>query len=110
MFATVDAREVRVLALAPLGERELGVPRFLRDEADRAATLPTEARMRALARALAPHPERAGAPLRIEIWETRFAASPEEGLARRPERLRALVVDPEGARPAGGGAIGVGRR
>jgi hypothetical protein len=94
MFSTADARDVRVLRLEPRGEREVALPRDLDDEADRAATLPTDARLRALARALAERPENAGAALRVEAWEARFGPS----LEPEPRLLRSLRVEPADAR------------
>ena len=87
MFSTIDAREVRVLREG--SEGALRLPRSLEDEADRAAMLPTEARLRALGRALQRRPEQAGAAVRIEAWETRFAPD----LAREPRLLRSLQLD-----------------
>lgn len=95
MFSTVDARAVRVLHEGPGAERELVLPRSLEDEADRAATLPTEARLRALAQALGRRPEHAGASLRVEAWEARFGPS----LAPAPRLLRSLRVGPGVERP-----------
>jgi hypothetical protein len=89
MFATVDARAVRVLREAD--GAELALPPALEDDADRAAMLPTDARLRALAG----RPELAGGALRLEAWETRFGP----GLAREPRLLRALSVDAGDARP-----------
>jgi hypothetical protein len=90
MFSTVDARDVRVLRLEPGGEREVALPRAFDDEADRAATLPTDARLRALARAVAERPGNAGAALRVEVWEARFGPALEPA----PRLLRALRVEP----------------
>jgi hypothetical protein len=92
MFSTVDARDVRVLREGPGGEEEVRLPRSLRDEADRAAVLPTEARLRALARSVAARPELAGAALRVEAWESRFGPS----LRPEPRLLRSLRVEPDG--------------
>ncbi|HEX2486506.1 MAG TPA: hypothetical protein VHQ66_14445 [Myxococcota bacterium] len=90
MFSTIDAREVRALR----GGAELRLPRSLADEADRAATLPTDARLHALALALRRQAEHGGAPLRVEAWETRFGPD----LAREPRLLRSLEIDASGER------------
>lgn len=90
MFSTVDARAVRVLQEGLGGERALALPRALEDEADRAAMLPTDARLRALAQALGRQPEHGGAGLRVEAWATSFDPSLEPA----PRLLRSLRVGP----------------
>ncbi len=75
MFASPDRGDFRrlvVLALEPDGEeRVLPIPPALRRQRDAARELPTDARLRALARALAPAAPEARA-LRVEVWRPRF--------------------------------------
>jgi hypothetical protein len=81
MFSTLDSRGGRVLRAVALGdgwEARLAIPAALEDAARRAAVLPSDARLDALARALAPlAPDDFEAPLalRIEVYTTEFARS-----------------------------------
>jgi hypothetical protein len=89
MFSTADARELRAWRVAAAGEERVAIPGDLADAAARCEALPTEARLRALAAALAEAPEHAGAALRIEVWRTRFGPD----LRPDPELLRTVTVD-----------------
>lgn len=79
MFSTLDSRGARVLRAVALGdgwEEPLAIPPALEDAARRAAALPSDVRLDALARALAPGSDDAlGAPtsLRLEVYTTAFA-------------------------------------
>lgn len=76
MFATIDSRGDRhlaVLAESPGLIHELEIPATLRDQAERVRALPTEARLQALARAIAVL-EADRVPgltsVRLQLWRT----------------------------------------
>jgi hypothetical protein len=95
MFASTDGwgrREVRAVAVREGLRRPLAPMRDAPAASRRAAALPSESQLRALARELAQLPSRDEAPLRaieLEVWGVRFEP---ETLARKPVRLRALTV------------------
>jgi hypothetical protein len=95
MFASTDGwgrREVRAVALREGMRRPLAPMRDAPAASRRAAALPSEAHLRALARELAGLPGRDEAPLRaieLEICGVRFE---RDTLEPRPFRLRALTV------------------
>ena len=63
MFSTVDERHFRALRIDAEGEQPVELPPELEDAAERAEALPSEARLRALAGALATDPALAGGDL-----------------------------------------------
>ena len=81
MFSTLDSRGARVLRAVARGdgwESEIAIPPALEDSARRAAALPSDARLEAFARALAPlasaDDELDGpAALRVEVYTTQFS-------------------------------------
>ena len=93
MFASTDmgpARRVQVRLLRAGGATEIGVPESLAELATRVRFLPTDPRLRALARRIAETlPDELGvySALRVEIWQIRFAP---EDLAPCWTLLRAL--------------------
>jgi hypothetical protein len=95
MFSTSDGfgtRRLHAVALSPAFRTALEIPPELREEADRALALPTEARLRALALALA---ERRGGVLEPpEAIEVAVLARRHDvaTLAPRGELLRSVVV------------------
>lgn len=78
MFATTDAwgrRHLHATAIHPGLRRELDVPVHLRETARAAMALPTESRLRALARALAPYADPADGPLEavsVQVFRKRY--------------------------------------
>lgn len=78
MFSTTDGRGSRHLhafALRSGIRRELRLPRDLRDQVRRVLTLPTEARLEALADTLAELPTPDDGPLQaieIQVWRTSY--------------------------------------
>lgn len=95
MFSTVDARALRALRLSEVGAVPLALPPSLEDAAQRARMLPSEARLRDLARALAETADAAGASIRVEVWERRFDAVMQPA----PRLLRAVEIIGTRARP-----------
>jgi len=95
MFASTDGwrqREVRALALRDGLRRPLLPMRDAPAASRRAAALPSESNLRALAHALAPLPSRDEAVLRaieLQVFGVRFDP---DTLARRPILLRELTV------------------
>jgi hypothetical protein len=96
MFATIDSRSERhlvVFADSPGLIRELEIPESLEEEAERVRALPTEARMRSLARNLvsgARHRLPGLSRVRIQLWRTTY----EPGtLARRDRLARELILE-----------------
>ena len=96
MFSTLDSRGARVLRAVALGdgfEQEVAIPAALDDASRRAAALPSDARLAAFARALAPYAggdddDFAGpVALRIEVYTTAFA---REDLRPSARPLRAF--------------------
>ena len=94
MFSTVDERHFRALRIAAEGEQPVELPPELEDAAERAEALPSEARLRALAGALATDPALAGATLRAEVWETSFDAA----MRPLPRRIAGVLVGPASER------------
>jgi hypothetical protein len=88
MFSTVDERRLLAWRIDAGGEQPLELPYALEDAAERAEALPREARVRAVAEALAASLTGARA-VRAEVWEMRFG--PE--MQREPQRLRAVRVE-----------------
>jgi hypothetical protein len=77
MFSTTDGRSNRHVHLYvehPGFEREVWVPADLLDLERRARALPSDANLRALARAIEIPPSDYGAPhtLLVQVWKTRF--------------------------------------
>ena len=78
MFSTIDgwgARHLHARALGPAILQELSIPRELHDELRRVLALPSDARLEAFARALAPHAPRdleAPESLRIDVFTRRY--------------------------------------
>jgi hypothetical protein len=89
MFSTVDERRVLAVATERDAERPIELPEELEDAADRAAALPTGARLRAIAEALADDPPPGARAVRVEAWRMRFGPAFE----RRPQRLGAAEVE-----------------
>jgi len=95
MFASTDGwgrREVRAVAVREGLRRPLVPMRDAPAASRRAAALPSETQLRALARELAWLPSRDEAPLRaieLEVWGVRFEP---HTLERKSVRLRALTV------------------
>jgi hypothetical protein len=86
MFSTVDARHLQAWRQEDGAWAPVELPPDLEDAAERAEALPSRARLRSLARALARSGP--GAPVRVEVWETRFDAA----MQPVPRRLRAEEV------------------
>jgi hypothetical protein len=93
MFSAVDARHLQAWRLEGAAWARVEIPPELDDAAERAEALPSRSRLRSLARALAE--DGPGAPVRVEVWETRFDAA----MQPLPRRLRAEEVDAGGGRP-----------
>ncbi len=95
MFSTTDAgraRHLHAFQLRPGLEREIAPPPALEDRVRRTLTLPTDRRLRALARDLAelPVPDYGPAQaVRVEVWRTGYDP---ETLAPASRILRALTV------------------
>jgi hypothetical protein len=102
MFSTTDGwgtRHLHALALSPAFRTRLEIPAELEEDAQRALALPTEKRLRALARALAEHAPRdleAPESIRIDVFARRHDP---ETLAPRGELLRSVELRLEGAPP-----------
>jgi hypothetical protein len=100
MFSTTDDgvnRDLRVVLTRAGHEEERTIPPTLADLAQRARVLPSPARLRALAQALAREYRREGqrfATLRVEVWRTTFDA---ERLTPRTQQLRAVVLAADSA-------------
>jgi len=77
MFSTTDgwgARHLHAVALSPAFRTSLAIPRELDEDVERALALPTEERLRGLARALADHAPRDLEPpetIRIDVFARR---------------------------------------
>ena len=103
MFSTTDGwgtRRLHAVALSPAFRTSLDVPDELSEDAALALALPSEPRLRALARALAAHaPSDLEPPeaIRVDVFARRHDP---ETLAPRRELLRSLEVRLEGAAPA----------
>lgn len=95
MFSTVDsrfARHLHAFALSPSLRLELEIPAELEPSAQAAVALPSESRLRAFARELAPYAEsdfEAPDAIRIEVFTKRVDPGT---LAPRGVLLRALEV------------------
>ena len=95
MFSTTDGwgtRHLHALALSPAFRSTLEVPEELEEEAERALALPTEARLFALARALAERAPRDLEPpeaIRIDVFARRHDP---ETLAPHGELLRSVEL------------------
>jgi hypothetical protein len=95
MFSTTDgrfARHVHAVAQAPGLRTELEIPDAIAERARKAATLPDEARLRALALELAPYAESEFEPpesIRVEVFAARWDA---RTLAPTGVLLRAVEV------------------
>jgi len=79
MFSTLDGRAARHLHAYAVSEgilSELAIPASLEEQAQAAEALPSQARLDALARALAPFAESEFEPpesIRVDVFITRFA-------------------------------------
>jgi hypothetical protein len=100
MFSTTDDgvnRHLRVVTTrAGKEEEEWEIPQTLTDLAQRTLVLPSPARLRAFAQALAREYNHAGqrfSTLRVEVWRTTFDA---ERLTPRTRQLRAVVFATDG--------------
>jgi hypothetical protein len=99
MFSTSDGRGTRHLhavALSPAFRTSLEVPEDLQEDAERALALPTEARLLALAAALAERMPRDLEPpdtIRIDVFALRHDP---ETLAPRGELLRSVELRLDG--------------
>lgn len=95
MFSTTDgwgARHLHAVALSPAFRTSLEVPEDLQEDAERALALPTEARLVALARALAERAPRDLEPpeaIRIDVFARRHDP---ETLAPHGELLRSVEL------------------
>ncbi len=100
MFSTLDhgsRRHLHAFIVRPGLRREILPPAALADEVKRALTLPSEARLRALAGALAEIPTSdhgAAAAVQVQVWHTRFDS---ETLTPTSYILRELVLPLETA-------------
>lgn len=98
MFSTPDAprsRTVRAYVLTPGVRREVEIPGSLRDAALRAAALPTDSRLVALALEIAEVPTPEDTQPRavvIEVWRTGYDP---ETLAPSPRIVKSLEVGVE---------------
>jgi hypothetical protein len=78
MFSTTDAgatRHLHAFAIRPGIQRELRIPKALKDWERRVVTLPSEENLRAFALALADQPTPDHGPataVRIQVWRTDF--------------------------------------
>jgi hypothetical protein len=99
MFSTTDDgvnRHLRVVTTRAGKEEEREIPPTLTDLAQRTLVLPSPARLRAFAQALAREYSREGqrfATLRVEVWRTTFDA---QRLTPRTRQLRAVVLAADG--------------
>jgi hypothetical protein len=99
MFSTMDDgvnRHLRVVMTRAGKEEECEIPPTLTDLAQRAQVLPSPARLRAFAQAVAREYSREGqrfATLRVEVWRTTFDA---QRLTPRTRQLRAVVLAADG--------------
>jgi hypothetical protein len=95
MFSTLDhgsRRHLHAFIVRPGVRREVLPPPALADEVKRALTLPSDARLRALAGALAeiPTPDHgAAAAVQVQVWHTRFDS---ETLTPTSRLLREFVL------------------
>ena len=95
MFSTIDgwgARHLHVYALSPAFQQEIALPSELRDAARRVLALPSEARLRAFALALAPYAPRDledPESIRVDVFARRYDP---DSLAPGGALLRSLVV------------------
>ena len=98
MFSTPDAprsRTVRAYVLTPGVRREVAIPDSLKDAALRAAAIPTDSRLTALALEIAGAPTPEHIPPRavlIEVWKTEYDP---ETLAPSPGIVKSLEVPVE---------------
>jgi len=98
MFSTPDAprsRTVRAYVLTPGVKREIAIPDSLKDAALRAAAIPTDLRLTALALGIAGAPTPEHVPPRavlIEVWKTEYDP---ETLAPLPGIVKSLEVPVE---------------
>lgn len=98
MFSTPDAprsRVVRVYVLTPGVRREVDIPGSLADAALRAAAMPTDPRLRALALEIARVPTPEAVPPRavvVEVWRTEYDP---ETLAPSPRIMKSLEAPVE---------------
>jgi hypothetical protein len=90
MFSTVDQRRLLAFEEGAGGDRPLDLPAALDDAAERAEALPTESRLRAIARALAGDAAGNGVPVRVEVVEVDF----DRAMAPHPRRLAVVRVRP----------------
>jgi hypothetical protein len=103
MFSTTDGwgtRHLHAVALSPAFQTTLEVPEQLEEEAARALALPSERRLRALARALAERAPRDLEPpdtIRIDVFARRYDP---ETLAPQGELLRSVELRLDAATPA----------
>jgi hypothetical protein len=99
MFSTTDGwgtRHLHAVALSPAFRISLEVPEHLQEDAERALALPTEARLLALAAALAERVPRDFEPpeaIRIDVFARRHDP---ETLAPRGELLRSVELRLDG--------------
>jgi hypothetical protein len=102
MFSTTDGwgtRHLHAVALSPAFRTTLDVPKALTEDAKRALALPSEARLRALARQLAeraPRDLEEPEAIRIDVFARRHDP---ETLAPRGELLRSVELRLAGAPP-----------
>jgi hypothetical protein len=94
MFSTLDhgsRRHLHAFIVRPGLRREVLPPPALAEEVKRALTLPSDARLGALARALAeiPTPDQGAAAVQVQVWHTRFDS---ETLTPTSHILRELVL------------------
>ena len=95
MFASTDAgatRHLHAFVLRPGLRREVRPPESLAEQVERTLTLPTQARLRALAAEIAeiPTPDHGSpAAVEIQVWHTRFDP---ESLAPAGHILRATEL------------------
>ncbi len=98
MFSTPDAprsRTVRAYVLTPGVRREVEIPDALKDATLRAAAIPTDPRLTALALEIAGVPTPEDMPPRavlIEVWKTEYDP---ETLAPSPRIVKSLEVPVE---------------
>ncbi len=95
MFSTNDdrLRPIRIWVTDSAGEREIGVPEGLGKEAGRVTAMPSDRRLRGLARAIGHREDPRGdtiSRVRVSVWRARFAP-----LTLEPsyERLREVEVE-----------------
>jgi len=94
MFSTLDhgsRRHLHAFIVRPGMRRQVLPPLALADEVKRALTLPSDARLGALAGALGkiPTPDHGAATVQVQVWHTRFDS---ETLTPTSHILRELVL------------------